>query len=63
MKTGDRMKTTTAPEALHYAVRKFASEILPTYDADDGPLSAGQMAAIRKAAGPASGGKVLSSLF
>lgn len=50
-------------EVLHYAVSKLASEVLPAYEADDGPLTARQMAAIRKAAGPASGGKVLSSLF
>lgn len=50
-------------EVLHYAVRKLASEVLPTYDADNGPLTARQMAAIRKAAEPARGGKVLSSLF
>ncbi len=50
-------------EVLHYAVRKLASEVLPAYEADDGPLTAKQMAAIRKAAGPASRGKVVSSLF
>lgn len=50
-------------EVLHYAVRKLADEILPAYESDDGPLSAKQLAAIRKAAGPASGGKVISSLF
>ena len=50
-------------EVLHYALSKLASEVLPTYEADDGPLTAKQMAAIRKAAGPASGGKVVSSLF
>lgn len=50
-------------EVLHYAVSKLASEVLPAYEADDGPLTAKQMAAIRKAAGPVSGGKVVSSLF
>lgn len=50
-------------EVLHYAVRKLASEVLPAYEADDGPLTAKQMAVIRKAAGPASRGKVVSSLF
>ena len=50
-------------EVLHYAVSKLGSEVLPAYEADDGPLTARQIAAIRKAAGPASGGKVLSSLF
>ena len=50
-------------EVLHYALSKLASEVLPAYEADDGPLTAKQMAAIRKAAGPASRGKVVSSLF
>ena len=50
-------------EVLHYAVRKLADEVLPTYAPDDGPLTAKQMAAIRKAAGPAGRGKVVSSLF
>ena len=50
-------------EVLHYAARKLANEVLPTYEPDDGPLTARQMAAIRKAAGPAGRGKVISSLF
>ena len=50
-------------EVLHYAVRKLANEVLPTYEPDDGLLTKSQMAAIRKAAGPASRGRVLSSLF
>jgi len=40
-------------EVLHYAVRKLAEEVLPKYELDEGPLSAKQIAAIRKAAGPA----------
>ncbi|NQW94242.1 MAG: hypothetical protein HQ446_09445 [Polaromonas sp.] len=50
-------------EVLHYAVRKLADEVLPTYEPDDGPLTAKQIAAIRKAAGPSGRGKVISSLF
>ena len=50
-------------EVLHYAVRKLADEVLPTYEPDDGLLTESQMAAIRKAAGPVSQGRVLSSLF
>lgn len=50
-------------EVLHYAVRKLADEVLPHYEPDDGPLTAKQLAAVRKAAGPAKGGKVSSSLF
>lgn len=49
-------------EVLHYAVRKLAEEVLPKYPADDGPLNAKQIAAIRKAAGPARGKKIASSL-
>lgn len=50
-------------ELLHYAVRKLANEVLPTCEPDDSSLTARQMAVIRKAAGPVSGGKVISSLF
>ena len=50
-------------EVLHYAVRKLAEEVLPKYELDDGPLSAKQVAAIRKAAGPRGKGKLKSSLF
>ena len=50
-------------EVLHYAVRKLANEVLPTYEPDDGLLTDKEMAAIRKAAGPVGTGKVLSSLF
>ncbi len=54
---------TREAEVLHYAVRKLADEVLPHYEADDGPLTAKQLAAIRKVAGPAKCGKVSSSLF
>lgn len=50
-------------EVLHYAALKLASEVLPSYEQDDGLPTDKQMAAIRKAAGPASRGKVISSLF
>ena len=50
-------------EVLHYAALKLASEVLPTYDPDDGLPTDKQMGAIRKAAGPAGRGKVISSLF
>jgi CHAD domain-containing protein len=50
-------------EVLHYAVRKLANEVLPTYEPDDGLLTAKEMASIRKAAGLAGRGKVISSLF
>ena len=47
-------------------VRMLSDKVLPTYQADNGPLTARQMATIRKAAGAAGAvgnGKVLSSLF
>ena len=50
-------------EVLHYAVRKLVDEVLPKYEPDDGPLTARQIAAIRKAAGPARQGRVKTSLF
>ena len=50
-------------EALHYAARRLAEEILPKYEADDAPLTAKQIAAIKKAAGPRQAGRVKSSLF
>lgn len=50
-------------EVLHYAVRKLADEVLPKYEADDGPLTKKQLAAIRKAAGTPGQGRVKSSLF
>ncbi len=50
-------------EVLHYAVRKLADEVLPKYELDDGPLTARQISAIRKAAGPAGQGRVKTSLF
>jgi CHAD domain-containing protein len=50
-------------EVLHYAVKKLAAEVLPHYEMDDGALTAKQITAIQKAAGPAGKGKVVSSLF
>lgn len=50
-------------EVLHYAVRKLADEVLTKYEPDDGPLTVRQMAAIRKAAGPAGQGRLKTSLF
>jgi DNA-binding MurR/RpiR family transcriptional regulator len=50
-------------EVLHYAVRKLADEVLPTYEPDDGPLTAKQMAAIKKAVPQGKLKSVRSSLF
>lgn len=35
---------------VHLAISHFAKEVLPAYEIDDGPLNAGDLARIRKAA-------------
>jgi hypothetical protein len=50
-------------QVLHYAVRQLARDVLPAYEADDGPLSATQLRAIRKAAPQRRSKSVKSSLF
>lgn len=50
-------------EVLHYAALKLASEVLPTYEPDDGLLTAKQLAAIRKISPPDKYASVASSLF
>lgn len=37
---------------VHLAISRFAKEVLPAYEADDGQLTAGDIARIRKAAEP-----------
>ena len=37
---------------VHLAISRFAKEVLPAYEMDDGPLSATDIARIRKAAQP-----------
>lgn len=39
----------TETQAMHYALRKLAKELLPAYEADEGGLSEAQLTAIRKA--------------
>ena len=50
-------------EVLHYAVRKLANEVLPTYEPDDGLLTDKQLAAIRKVSPAGKYTSVASSLF
>lgn len=38
----------TETQVIHLALSKFARDILPAYAQDDGPLTAKQVAAIRK---------------
>lgn len=48
-------------QVIHMALSKFASDVLPAYAPDDGPLTAKQIAAIRKdAAKHLPKGKLLS---
>lgn len=41
---------TSETQVVHMALSKLAEEILPSYEADDGPLPAGQLATLRKRA-------------
>ena len=50
-------------EVLHYAVRKLADEVLPTYEPDDGLLTEKQLATIRKVSPVDKYARVASSLF
>jgi hypothetical protein len=57
---------TTETQVVHLALSRLAEEMLPAYEADDGPLTAGQLAIVRKQAKAAMPkGKVLAkqSLF
>ncbi len=38
-------------QVVHVALRRLADSVLPGYEADDGPLSAEQLATIRRLAG------------
>lgn len=37
-------------QVVHLALSRFAHEVLPAYDADDGPLTAAQLTALRAGA-------------
>jgi hypothetical protein len=53
-------------EVVHMALSRLAKEELPAYEADDGPLTAGELKTLRKIAAPAlPKGKVVNkrSLF
>ncbi len=50
-------------QVIHLALSKFAMDVLPTYAADDGPLTAKQIKALRKdAAKHLPTGKTLSKV-
>ena len=53
----------TETQVVHMALSKFAQEMLPAYEPDEGPLSALQVAVLRKAAASSlPKGKVLEKL-
>lgn len=53
----------TETHAMHYALRKLATEVLPDYEADDGALTAEQLAAIKQAEPQGRVTSIASSLF
>jgi hypothetical protein len=50
-------------QVIHYALKRLASEMLPAYEPDGGPLTARELRAIAKLAGGRRGQSVRSSLF
>jgi hypothetical protein len=53
--------TTNETQAIHVALSKFATEVLPAYEADDGPLTAEQIKLLRdQAAKQCPEGKLVS---
>ena len=49
--------------AIHRALREYATRHLPQYERDDGPLTAADLRAIRRRVGNTARGRVVSSLF
>ncbi len=50
-------------QVIHYALKRLATDLLPAYKADDGPLTAQELRAIAKLAGGRRGKSIRSSLF
>lgn len=50
-------------QVIHYALKRLATELLPAYEPDAGPLSARELRTIAKLAGGRRGKSVRSSLF
>jgi hypothetical protein len=50
-------------QAIHLALRNMARQLLPQYEADDGPLAAAQLQQIKKLAPQGKSRSVRSSLF
>jgi hypothetical protein len=49
-------------QVIHYALKRLATEVLPAYAADEGPLSPTELRTIQRAAGGRRGKRVRSSL-
>jgi hypothetical protein len=49
-------------QVIHYALKRLATEVLPAYAADEGPLSATERRTIQRVAGGRRGKHVRSSL-
>jgi hypothetical protein len=52
LKTLSEEMDTSETMVIHLAISRFAREVLPGYSSDDGPLSATDLAWVRKAAQP-----------
>ncbi len=50
-------------QVIHYALKQLATDLLPGYESDDGPLTAREMRTVTKLAGGQRGKSVRSSLF
>ena len=50
-------------QVIHYALKRLATELLPAYEPDEGPLTARELRAIARAAGGRRGRSARSSLF
>ena len=50
-------------QTIHMALREMAAKLLPQYEADDGPLTAGQIREIKKRVPQGTKRSVRSSLF
>jgi hypothetical protein len=50
-------------QVIHYASKRLATELLPSYEPDDGPLTAQQLRTVKKLAGGRRGKSVRSSLL
>jgi hypothetical protein len=50
-------------QVIHYALKRLATEMLPAYEPDGGPLTARELRTIAKLAGGRRGKSVRSALF